>query len=125
MLLFAYRVYAVTQQNKFIGVTLALAVTVQFCYGIFTVVWAALHPRKFHNHLIVRMRAHRFTVGSFSGINLDPFKFCIYKRSRVVELMYYNLATFFGTPSPSSLQHRFTLGVLTRLTFHTPHLASS
>jgi len=115
----------VTGKNKLIGGALALTIAVQLCHGIFSIIWLALGPRKYLNHLTVRVRTHRFLVEPFPEINLDPFKLCVYKRWRLGELMYYNLAIFFGKSSPSSLQHRFTPGVLTRLTFHIPHLVAS
>jgi hypothetical protein len=90
----------VTQQNKLIGVALALAVAVQFCQGAFSIVWIALHPRKSHNHLTVRVQTYRFPVESIPEIDLDPFKFCVYGRFKIGFLMYYNLMTLFGTSSP-------------------------
>lgn len=97
-----------TGWNKFIGGALALPIAVQICNGIFAVVWIGLHPRKFLNHLTVCMRAYRFLVESFPEINLDAFNFCAYKRWKLGEAIYYNLTIFFGTSSPSSLQHCFT-----------------
>ena len=110
MLWFAYRVYAMTGRNKLIGGALALTIIAQFCQGTFAIVWVALQPGKSHSHLIVRVRTHQFLVAPLPEINLDPFKLCATKRWRLEELMYYNLTTFFGTPSPSSLQHCFTRG---------------
>jgi len=123
--MFAHRVYAVTGRNKWIGSALALTIFVQFCHGIFSVVWHARVPSKSLNHFTVRVRTHRFLVELFPVVNLDPFELCAYKRWKLGELMYYNLAPFFGKSSPSSLQHRFTPGVLTRLTFHIPHVVVS
>ena len=106
--MFAYRVYAVSGRNKWIGGALALTTVVQLVHGIFSVVWYARGPRKSLNHFAVRVRTHRSLVELFPEINLDPFELCAYKRWRLGELMYYNLATFFGKSSPSSMQHRFT-----------------
>ena len=119
-----HRVYAVTGQNKVIGGALALAIAAQFCHGAFSVIWVALGPRKSVNHLTVRIRTHRFLVASFPEVNLDPFKLCAYKEWRVGELVFYNLTTFFGKFSPSSLQHCFTPGVLTCPTFLISHIVA-
>ena len=97
-----------TGRNKLTGGALALASAAQFCHGIFSVFWFAFGPRKSLNHFAVRVRTHRSLVELFPEINLDPFELCAYKRWRLGELMYYNLATFFGKSSPSSMQHRFT-----------------
>ena len=85
-----------TGRNKFIGVILALAVTVQLCQGVFSIVWIALRPRKSLNHLTVRVWTYQLLVESLPEINLDPFELCLYERWRLGELMYYNLSTFFG-----------------------------
>ena len=125
MLWFVYRVYAVTGRNKLIGGAFALAIAAQFCHGTFSIIWFAFGPRKSLNHLTVRVWTNQFLVASLPEINLDPFKVCLYKRWRPGELVYYNQTIFFGKSSPSSLRHCFTPGVLTRLTFHIPHVVSS
>ena len=117
--------YAVTGRNKRIGVVLALSVALQVCYGIFSVVWIALGPRKSLNNLTVRVRTNRFLVQPFPEIKLDPFEVCVYKLWNLGELTFYNLTIAFGKPTPSSLQSRFTPGVLTRFTFHIPRSAES
>jgi len=104
----AYRVYAVTGRSKRIGVVLGLAIAVQFCHGVFSVVWIALGPRKSLNHLTIRVLAHRFLVQPFPEINLDPFEVCVYKLWNLGELIYYNLTIFFGQFSISGLEHYFT-----------------
>ena len=98
---FAHRVYAVTGRNKLIGVTLALAAAAQFCHGAFSIVWIGLA----HVNLAVRVRIHRFLVQPFPEINLNPFKTCVYQMFNLRELIYYNLAVFFGKPSPAELLH--------------------
>ena len=116
MVWFAYRVYAVTGRNKLIGIVLALTIAAQFCQGTFAIIWIALHSRKAYNHLIVRVRTHWFLVEPLPEINLDPFKICLYERWRLGELMYYNLSTFFGTPSPS------TCGIISPGGLGAPHI---
>jgi len=61
---FAYRVYAVTGRNKLIGGLLALFVFVQGCQSIISVVWIALHPRKFRrfDHFCVDLSVPSATV---------------------------------------------------------------
>jgi len=119
-----YRVYAVTGRNKVIGGALALVVAAQFSHGVFSAVWVALGPRKSLNNSTVRVQAHRFLVAPFPEINLDSFKLCAYKEWKLGELVFYNLTTFFGKSSPSSLQHRFTPGVLTCPTFRVSYIVA-
>ena len=109
---FAHRVYAVTGRNKLIGVTLALAAAAQFCHGAFSIVWIGLA----HVNLAVRVRIHRFLVQPFPEINLNPFKTCVYQMFNLRELIYYNLAVFFGKPSPAELLHHGSSD-----TSHIPH----
>ena len=104
MLWLTHRVYAVTERNRLIGSALALLVALQFCFGIFSIVWVALHPRKSLNHSFVCVRTHRFLVQPIPEINLDAFKFCLYKRWRLGELIYYSQTILFGMLSPSNLQ---------------------
>jgi len=108
MLWFAYRIWAMTGRNKLIGGILALTIAGEFCHGVLSVVWVALHGRKYLNYLTGRVRTHLFLVEPFPEIDLDPFKLCIYKAWKVGELMYNNLSTFFGTSSSPSLRHCFT-----------------
>ena len=107
-----------TGRKKWIGVALALSVALQVCYGIFSVVWIGLGPRKSLNHLTIRVWTHRFPVQSFPEISLDPFEICVYKLWNLGELIFYNLTIAFGKPTPSSLGDCFTPAVLTRLAFH-------
>ena len=93
-----------TGQNKLVGGALALTIAAQFCHGIFSVFWFAFGPRKYLNHLTVRVRTHRLPVAPFPEINLDPFKLCGFGQWKLGELMYYNLAIFFGKSSPVTLQ---------------------
>ena len=51
----AYRVYCVTGRNKLIGGVLAILIAAQFSFGIFAIVWVALHPRRSLDHLFVRV----------------------------------------------------------------------
>ena len=96
-----------TGRNKLLGVTLALLITAQFCFGIFSAVWIALHPCKSLNHSFVRVRTHRFLVQPIPEINLDVFKICIFKKWRLGQLVYYNATIFFGAFSPSNPRHYF------------------
>jgi len=100
-----HRVYAVTSMNKLLGGALALLITAQFCFGVFSVIRAMLHPGKFLDHSSVRVRTHRLLVQPLPEIDLDVFKFCIFKRWRLGELVYYNLATFFGKSPTTTLSH--------------------
>jgi len=83
-----------------IGVALALSVALQLCYGVFSIVWIALGPRKSLNHLTVHVRTHRFLVQPFPEISLDPFEICVYKLWNLGQLIYYNLTIVFGKPHP-------------------------
>lgn len=114
-----------TGRNKLLGVTLALLITAQFCFGVFSVVWIGLHPCRSLDHLFVRVRTHRFLVQPIPEINLDVFKLCVIKKWRLGQLVYYNATIIFGavfTIQPATLLHP---GVLTRLIIQTPHIAGS
>ena len=110
-----------TGQNKLIGGALVLAIAAQFCHGIFSVFWFALNPRKYPNHLTFRARTHRFLAAPFPEINLDPFKLCGLEQWRLGELMYYNLAIFFGKSSPITVQPTALLHPGGYDTSHVPH----
>jgi len=97
-----------TGRNKLVGGALALTIAAECCHGIFSIVWIGLHGRKYLNYLTVRVRTYLFLVAPFPEIDLDPFKVCINKEWKIGELLVNNLSTFFGTPSPFSLQHCFT-----------------
>ena len=67
------------------------------------------------------MNLHRPTVEPLPEINLDAFKICIYKRWRLGELVYYNMAMFFGVFSSSDFHGcylSFDFGILIHLAFN-------
>lgn len=74
----ALRIYAITRRNRLLGGALALVIAAEMCNGIFSIVWVGLGP-----------------LEPLPEINLDAFKICIYKRWRLGELVYYNMAIFF------------------------------
>ena len=96
-----------TEKNKLLGGALALLIAAQFCFGIFSVIWISLHPRKFLDHLFFRMRTHRLLVQPLPPVDLHALKFCAFKWWRLGALIHSNLSIFFGTSSPPNLPHSF------------------
>lgn len=77
-----------------------------------------MNPGEFLDRLLVGTRTHQPLALPLPEINLDAFKVCIFGRWRLGELLYINLATSFGTPSPPNLQHNSPLGL--RICFTLP-----
>ena len=102
-----------TLKNRLVGGALSVLIVAQISFGIYSVIRTGMGPREFLSRLFVRARAHwSLAVLTLPEIDLDPFKVCTYKRWRLGELIYVNLLIAFGTPSPSSVQHKLTSGVL-------------
>ncbi|KAF9647537.1 hypothetical protein BDM02DRAFT_3116882 [Thelephora ganbajun] len=74
----ALRVYAVTERNKWLAGVLSVLIAAQFGFGFFSMIRVAIHP-----------------LQPMPEINLDPFKFCVYKRWRLGELIFVNIAVAF------------------------------
>ena len=111
-----------TQRNTWIASALSVIMAAQVGFGMYLIVEVARSPCKFPTPFFVRVRIHNrpLVLPSF-GINLDAFNTCAVQRGRVGDLIFGYITIFFGTPSLSDLQHGFTSGVLTRLTYHTPN----
>ncbi|KAF9646677.1 hypothetical protein BDM02DRAFT_3188645 [Thelephora ganbajun] len=88
-----------TRKNKFLGCVLGLLIAAQFWFGIFSTVWIALRP-----------------LQPIPEIYLDVFKVCAYKRWRLGELIFVNMAISFGVSLSSNLQLNFSSGTLMCLT---------
>lgn len=72
------RLYAVTERNRWIGGALSSVILGQLAFGIYQVVVAVESP-------MLRL----------PGINLDPFKFCTFARSKLRDLVFVNISLTF------------------------------
>lgn len=53
---FDNRIYVVTDRNKLLSTALSTLTGAQLCFGLFSIAWAAVHPCKFPNTLLVLAR---------------------------------------------------------------------
>ena len=95
------RIYGVTGRNKLLSGLLSVLIFAQLSFGFYFMVRIGTSPGKFHDHCssvrgLIRPLAQRLT-----GINLDAFKICNYKRWRLGEFLFTNLMIAFGM-SPDS-----------------------
>lgn len=60
---FDNRIYVVTDRNKLLSVTLSTLTAAQLCFGLFSIAWAAVHPCKLPNPLLVLART-QFTFSA-------------------------------------------------------------
>ena len=107
--------YAVTGKKKLLNGPLFAISAAQFCFGIYAIARVATNPSKFINRLFICAQTHQPPAMPLPEINLDAFKVCVFERWRVGELIFINLATAFGTHTPSDFQHNTISGVLTCL----------
>ena len=95
------RIYGVTGRNKFLGGLLSILIFAHLSFGFYFMIRIGTSPSKFHNHFTSVRGLIRPLAQQLTGINLDAFKICNYKRWRLGELLFTNLMIAFGM-SPAS-----------------------
>ena len=53
---FVNRIYAMTERSKLFGAALLTLIAAQFCFGIYSIGWVAIHPSKFLDYSSIHMR---------------------------------------------------------------------
>ena len=78
-------------------------IAAQFLVAIYYTVRLAMGPSEFLGLLVSFSDSCSLPVQLFPGIDLDAYKFCVYVRGRILELVFVVQIIAFGTPSLESV----------------------